>query len=112
MPLIAIRGPFGGNQLITALNAFHPEVGTTIGHYRHGTPPLWRCHEMAQRGNGIMAINSGVQKSKTFSNDRSDIPPNSKFPIFLLEALKCANKSDQHQIPGQWVTFNRSTRKG
>jgi hypothetical protein len=22
--------PFGGNQLITALNAFHPEAGTTI----------------------------------------------------------------------------------
>jgi hypothetical protein len=23
--------PFGGDQLITALNAFHPEVGTRVG---------------------------------------------------------------------------------
>jgi hypothetical protein len=26
-----VLGPFGGDQLITALNAFHPEVGTRVG---------------------------------------------------------------------------------
>jgi hypothetical protein len=30
--------PFGGDQLITALNAFHPEAGTTIGNsHPHGS---------------------------------------------------------------------------
>jgi hypothetical protein len=35
--IAAVLGPFGGYQLITALNALHPETGTTIGQYRrHG----------------------------------------------------------------------------
>jgi len=68
MPLIPILGPFGGNQLIVALSAVHPEVGTTIGSYRHGTPLLSRFHEMARRGNGMMAIRWGFKKLKTFSN--------------------------------------------
>ena len=29
-PIAPVLGPFVGNQLITALNAFHPEAGTTI----------------------------------------------------------------------------------
>jgi len=40
LPLIPILGPFGGNQLVTALDARHPELGTTIGQYRrHGNLP-------------------------------------------------------------------------
>ena len=40
LPLIPIRGPFGGNQLITALDAGHSKFGTTIGQYRrHGNLP-------------------------------------------------------------------------
>ena len=35
LPLIPILGPFGGDQLISALNAIYPEAGTTIGYYRH-----------------------------------------------------------------------------
>jgi len=36
LSLIPILGPFGGNQLISTLNALHPEAGTTIGDRRHG----------------------------------------------------------------------------
>ena len=32
--LTPILGPFGGDQLIVALNAGHPESGTEIGFYR------------------------------------------------------------------------------
>jgi hypothetical protein len=35
LSLIAILGPFGGNQLIVAMGAAHPEARTTIGYYRH-----------------------------------------------------------------------------
>jgi hypothetical protein len=35
LPLISILGPFGCNQLIPALSALHPEVGTAMGCYRH-----------------------------------------------------------------------------
>jgi hypothetical protein len=35
VPLILILGPFGGNQLIVAMGAAHPEARTTIGYYRH-----------------------------------------------------------------------------
>jgi len=31
LPLIPILGPFGGNQLVAALDARHPEFGTPIG---------------------------------------------------------------------------------
>ena len=38
--LTPILGPFGGNQLITALDARHPEFRTPIGQYRrHGSLP-------------------------------------------------------------------------
>ena len=33
-PIAPVLGPFGGDQLITALNAFHPEAGTTTGNAR------------------------------------------------------------------------------
>jgi hypothetical protein len=33
-PIAPVLGPFGGDQLITALNAFHPEAGPTIGNAR------------------------------------------------------------------------------
>jgi hypothetical protein len=33
--IATILGPFGDYQLITALNALHPETGT-FGYYRHG----------------------------------------------------------------------------
>jgi hypothetical protein len=32
LPFIPILGPFGGNQLITAFKAPHPEAGLTIGY--------------------------------------------------------------------------------
>jgi len=31
LPLIPILRPFGGNQLVTALDAGHPKFGATIG---------------------------------------------------------------------------------
>ena len=34
LPLIPILGPFGGDQLVIALDASHPEFGTPIGQYR------------------------------------------------------------------------------
>jgi hypothetical protein len=34
VPLIPILGPFGGDQLMTALTAGNPEVGAAIGSYR------------------------------------------------------------------------------
>ena len=45
LPLIPILGPFGRNQLVTALNARHPEFGTRIGQYRrYGKLPVsYRC---------------------------------------------------------------------
>ena len=33
LPLISILGPFRGKQLITALNAPHPEAGSTFGYW-------------------------------------------------------------------------------
>ena len=40
LPLIPILGPFGGNQLITALDARYPVFGTPTGQYRrHGNLP-------------------------------------------------------------------------
>jgi hypothetical protein len=37
LPLVTILGPFGGNQLIVALNAICPETRTTFGWYHsHG----------------------------------------------------------------------------
>ena len=40
LPLIAILGPYGGNQFLAALNALHPKGRTTIGyHRRHGNLP-------------------------------------------------------------------------
>jgi hypothetical protein len=35
LPLIPILGPLGGNQLIVASNAFHPEAWTAIGYRLH-----------------------------------------------------------------------------
>jgi hypothetical protein len=34
LPLIPILGPFGGNQLVTALDASHSEFRTPVGQYR------------------------------------------------------------------------------
>jgi hypothetical protein len=34
LPLNPILGPFGGNQLVIALDARHPKFGTPIGQYR------------------------------------------------------------------------------
>jgi hypothetical protein len=45
LSLIPILGPFGGDQLISALNAVHPEAGTTIGYYRHWNLTRFRFHE-------------------------------------------------------------------
>ena len=40
LALIPILGPFGGNQLVAALDARHPEFGTPMGQYRrHGSLP-------------------------------------------------------------------------
>ena len=40
LPLIPLLRPFGGDQLIVALNAGHAKFGTTIGQYRrHGKLP-------------------------------------------------------------------------
>jgi hypothetical protein len=33
LPLIPILGPIGGKQLITALDAPHPEAGLTLGYW-------------------------------------------------------------------------------
>ena len=39
-PIVQVLGPFGGNQLITALKAAHSEFGTSIAQYRrHGSLP-------------------------------------------------------------------------
>jgi hypothetical protein len=41
LPFISILGPFGGNQLIVALNAICPEARTTFGCYHpHNDSPL------------------------------------------------------------------------
>jgi hypothetical protein len=39
LPLISILGPFGGNQLITALDAVDAEARTAIGSYENGNLP-------------------------------------------------------------------------
>jgi hypothetical protein len=45
-PVLApILGRFGGNQLITAYNAFHPEAGSTIGYYLPHTQPAFASNE-------------------------------------------------------------------
>ena len=39
LPFISILGPFGSNQLITALDAIDAEARTAIGSYEHGNLP-------------------------------------------------------------------------
>jgi hypothetical protein len=52
--LISILGPFGGNQLITALNAPYSEAGTTI-EYCHVTCLVFRFQVARKKPNEIAA---------------------------------------------------------
>jgi hypothetical protein len=54
--LTPILGPFGGDQLIVALNAGHPEGGTKIGFYHRWNLNVFDSTSVYGRGNGFMAI--------------------------------------------------------
>jgi hypothetical protein len=46
--LTPILGPFGGDQLIVALNADHPEGGTKIGFYHRWNLNVFRFREKSK----------------------------------------------------------------
>ena len=63
MSLIPILGPFGGNQLIAALNAVCPKARTMFGCYRRHGASCSRF-DVARGGNGIMAADyAGIKRS-------------------------------------------------
>jgi hypothetical protein len=86
LPLIPLSRPFGGDQLIVALNAGHAKFGTTIGQYRrHGSlprsPSLRR--EVVVK---IIAIPLGEQRfASILINGESLVPCN--IPTEYKEAL-------------------------
>ena len=59
--LTPILGPFGGDQLIVALNAGHPESGTMIGFYHHRSLNVFDPTSVYGRGNGFMASYAGIK---------------------------------------------------
>jgi hypothetical protein len=62
--LTPILGPFGGDQLVVALNAGHSEDGTKIGFYHRWEPQCFRFRKNMETGNGFMAVDyAGIKRS-------------------------------------------------